>query len=233
VLTTAPWRRAPFLLLRRPGVAAALLAASAVATLPAAAAMPFLSASRSATLHHQIDATCSWHVGVTVSSNLGYPSSGLNPFDHTPDYGDALDRRTRRISAAASAMPELGPGETTLISPPMAGPTERDLTYPMFFVYREHAPEHLELVDGAWGPGAWLPDVYANYVGLKVGDIMPLREPGQPQFEPDPTRTYSVPVAAIYRSLREQPDPPWWCDLVSTYNLPAGNSPAPETIFVD
>jgi hypothetical protein len=44
------------LLLRRPSVALALAAAAVVATLPAAAALPFLSSSRDATLRYQVAA---------------------------------------------------------------------------------------------------------------------------------------------------------------------------------
>jgi hypothetical protein len=54
LLRIAPWRRAPGLLLRRPGVAVALIAAAFVATLPASAAAPFLSSARSAAVREHL-----------------------------------------------------------------------------------------------------------------------------------------------------------------------------------
>ena len=67
-LRTAPWRRGPLLLLRRPGVFLALTAACFVATLPAAAAGPFVSASRHATLRDEIRQACPSYVGDWITN---------------------------------------------------------------------------------------------------------------------------------------------------------------------
>ncbi len=227
VLRMAPWWRGPLLLLRRAGVAVALVAAAAVATLPASAATPFLSSSRDATLHHQITAACPWSVGVTINSNLSFADpSFYYPDGITPPSGaETVARRTREGSAAAAAVPLLGPAETTLIAN-VTGPTERadDPSYPIYLLSRSDAAVHLTMVDGPTGTGLWVPDQYATFLHLKVGDQLPLYARGG---------VASLPVAAIYHSLRNQPDQPWWCDLLSLYRAPGGNRPPPEVIFAD
>ncbi|HEY7222040.1 MAG TPA: FtsX-like permease family protein [Micromonosporaceae bacterium] len=228
VLTTGPWWRGPFLLLSRAGVAVALLAAGAIATVPAASALPFLSSSRSAALHHQLAASCQWSVGATVESTLGTPKGNAED-PYNPDYAAAVERRTEATSLAAASVPLLGPAETTLITPVVYGNSEipGQTTYPMYLVYRQDSPEHLQVVDGTGGAGVWVPDVYAEFAGITVGDEMTIAriKGGEP--------TVTLPVVAIYRSLRDQPDQPWWCDLRGVYDLPAGNNPAPETLFID
>ena len=214
VLGMAPWRRGPLLLLRRAGVAGALLAASAVATLPAASATPYLSASRNAALHHQITAGCPWYAGIMVTS--------VGDFYTTFDEG-ALAPLAARTSAVSSSIPALGAAETTLIAPALGfGPTEvpGEFTYPLSIVYREGWTDHLELVAGSPDAPVWVPDAYADFIGVKAGDDFPVA-------------FGSLGDVAIYRSLRAQPDQAWWCDLRSVYEQPAGNSVAPEVVFVD
>jgi putative ABC transport system permease protein len=63
------------LLVRRPGVALALLAAAMVAALPAAAAPLFLSSAQHATLHRQVGETCLWRVGAQFTG----PAAPANP----------------------------------------------------------------------------------------------------------------------------------------------------------
>jgi putative ABC transport system permease protein len=123
-------------------------------------------------------------------------------------------------------VPLLGPAETTLVSPLLGGTGEYagDASYPVFVVSRQNAADHLQVVAGPRGAGVWLPDAYAAFVHLSVGD--------QITVHAGPATT-TLPVAAIYHSLRDQPDQPWWCDLLNVYKLPAGNQPPPEVLFVD
>jgi putative ABC transport system permease protein len=227
-LRMAPWWRGPALLLRRPGAAVALIAAAAVATLPAAAVTPFLSSSRSATLHHQIAATCQWALGAYVASNLGTSDPSLAQVPGIDPGGGAavVARRTAQTGTAARAVPLLGPAETTLIAD-VGGPTERagDLSYPVYLTARDGAQDHLQVVDGPRGTGAWVSDEYAEFAHLKVGDQLRLAGGAD--------QPASMPIAAVYHDLRDSPDQPWWCDLLSYYRGPQGNRPTPVMVFVD
>src|SRR5690349_24263235 len=102
VLRTAPWRRAPGLLLRRPGVAVALIAAAFVAALPASAAAPFLSSARSATLHHEVAASCLDFVGVDARSVLPLTAAAGS------DVSAGTRARVAAVSEPAGAVPGLG-----------------------------------------------------------------------------------------------------------------------------
>src|SRR5689334_17006441 len=102
LLGLRPWRLGPVLLLRRPGVALALVAVAFVATLPAATAPLFLSSARSATLHHQLAQACQWQVGARLTSAVPFTL----PFPSGPGAGDAdvgPGLLRRRDEAAAQA----------------------------------------------------------------------------------------------------------------------------------
>ncbi|WP_203916584.1 FtsX-like permease family protein [Rugosimonospora africana] len=242
----APWWRGPILLLRRGGVVIALIAAALVATLPAAAATPFLSSSRSATLHHQIAASCPWSLGASVTGTLYGAGDGSDPSDDPAmESANLAATRTEQASAAARSIPLVGPAETTLFTP-VQGPTEvaDNPVFPINLVARSGAEDHLQVLDGPRGTGAWISDEYANFVHLKVGDPITLygANKGTSRRLPDgqtevsfSTERYSttVPVAAVYRDLRDLPDDPWWCDLESVYDGPQGNAATPVVVFLD
>lgn len=244
----APWRRGPILLLRRGGVMVALVAAALVATLPAAAATPFLSSSRSATLHHQIAASCQWTLGAGATGQLAPPgdqalrggSGNLAPQDNVAQVAS----RTAKASAAARSVPLLGSAETTLFTA-VQGPSEvaGNADFPVYLIARTGAENHLQVLDGPRGTGVWISDEYANFVHLKVGDQITLygankstvtQVDGQSQvhFSGDQFST-TLPVAAVYRDLRDLPDDPWWCDLKTVYDGPQGNAATPVVAFVD
>ncbi|GAA5183163.1 hypothetical protein GCM10023322_21800 [Rugosimonospora acidiphila] len=240
-LRMAPWWRGPALLLRRGGVVIALVAAALVATLPAAAAVPFLSSSRSATLHHQISAACQWSSGVTVTSYLvspgdsnGSPSAGPGPQGVTA----LVARRTGLATATARTVPQLGGAETTLVAT-IAGPTQPAAgphpfpdadNYPVQLVSRDGFQDHIQVLHGPRGTGAWVSDAYAGTLHLKVGDQLHLYGGVTPGGA---VSSVTMPVAAIYRDLRQEPDQPWWCDLLPIYRGPQGNRPTPVVIFTD
>jgi putative ABC transport system permease protein len=242
-LRMAPWWRGPGLLMRRAGVVVALVAAAFVATLPAAAAAPFLSSARDATLHHQITAACPATLGLQISA--GVPFDPQDPFtgpDGAARSGtDVVAARQRLASAAASGAPDLSPALTTLMAgvigttdPPGTGPTNLTL------LSRTGFESHVQVLDGPRGAGLWLSDQYASFVHLKVGDRLTLVGQGSPQNRSG-TRTeaptMALPVAAIYRDLRSGADQPWWCGLRDVYRGPPGaefsNRPVSPVVLVD
>lgn len=243
----APWWRGPALLLRRGGVAIALIAAALVATLPAAAATPFLSSSRSATLHHQIATSCPWSLGASMTAQLpaSGPGGGNPPTGGTSTDAAAMaERRTRQATAAARNVPLVGPAETTLFTF-VQGPSEvaDNPVFPVNLVARAGAESHLQVLDGPRGTGAWISDEYANFVHLKVGDpitlygankstVTQVNGVSQVNFSTD-RYSATVPVAAVYRDLRDLPDDPWWCDMQTVYDGPQGNAATPVVVFLD
>src|SRR4051794_37580132 len=157
VLRMAPWWRGPVLLLRRAGVAFALAAVALVATLPAGAAVPFLSASRSATLHHQIAAACPTSVGLSVAAPLSF-GPGLAQ-------QDAVVQPPRAASAhhpadpAPSLPPLTGLGNATEAVTAVLGARggSRAEEAPIQLMTRAGFQDNVTVLEGPQGAGAWVP----------------------------------------------------------------------------
>ncbi len=217
-LRTAPWRRGPFLLLRRPGVFLALTAACFVATLPAAAAGPFVSASRHATLRDEIRQACPSYVGDWITNAPAPPERADASSDFVfrsmvARYNDVMrDANT----AAAGA---LSPGAVTqVIVLPTAGNKTIDL------VDRPRFQHNVTVLSGPSGSGVWVPDSYATDAHLKVGSTVTyLGATGQ---------TAGIRVAAIYRDLRSEPHRPFWCALSNLWNAQTGFTDAPPPMIL-
>jgi putative ABC transport system permease protein len=232
------------LLLRRPGVALALVAAAFVAALPAAAAPLFLSAARSATLHHQIAQACPADVGARFTNNL--------PFDDAPaSYAvSLLTRREQAARAAAADIPLLAPPLTTLYASRevLPGPARPDdAAVGVTLAYRDGFADHVDVRAGPVGVGAWIPDQYAAFAGLRVGDT--ISSPAQrferavydrasgPRVETVVIAATTLTVAAIYADLRGRPDDPYWCGVRTVYRgepgQEFGNTPVPPFLLLD
>lgn len=229
----APWLRGPWLLLRRPGVAVALIAAAFVAGLPAAAGAPYLSSATNATLHNQIAIACPWLVGDQLTYPNAIPSLdsiGLPEqyAAYMKGFNKDLAVGTRRLTVAAGGTYLVGP-ETTFVTTDLAaaqGQGPRKIT----LMARDDFTAHITVLQGPVGTGAYVSDEYASENGLKVGDTLTIVPQGAGSPAP-------LPIAAIYRDLRSQPDQPWWCSQQLAYRGPPGveftNQVVPPLVLVD
>ncbi len=227
VLGTAPWWRGPALLVRRPGVALALFAAAAVATLPAAAAVPFLSSARNATLHHQIGAVCPSSVALVVTSGIGgapvAPDGSVapSPSSEYQAHQQVLDRITGTV-------PDLGAPIRTMYAE-VKGPGVADSAQARLLVMsRPDFASNISVLAGPDGTGVWLPDGYASRAHLRVGQSITLTA-GLGSARP-------VRVAAIYRDLRSEPARTWWCGVSALYDPPDAdyhNDATPDLVLTD
>lgn len=161
-----PWWRAPFQLVRRPGVAVALTAAAFVAVLPAAAAPQFLAAAESATMSTQVTDGCRTNGGVSVLDNMFTPS---------PDFVRA-DMATLR--SAVDPVPNLGRGIATIAtsSQVVAGlPADNPPQQPwrVTLLARDDFAHNVAVLEQASAPianGVWVPDDIANAWQVQPGD---------------------------------------------------------------
>ncbi|MFD4252324.1 ABC transporter permease [Amycolatopsis thermoflava] len=198
----SPWSRAPWMLLRRPAVAVAVAAAAFLVALPAAAAALFLSAAGNAALQSQVADACPAYTGAYVSSALRLD----NPAGAT-----LLDARERALTTEGGRVPRLSAPVTTLFQQGELGRNKVNL------VARTGFADHVRILDGGRGPGVWLPDGFAAEKGIRAGDRVPVTTAG---------RTVTMPVAAVYRDLRSDPDQPYWCSLAELYRgKPLGETP--------
>ena len=188
-LRTAPWRRGPLLLLRRPGVFLAPTAACFVATLPAAAAGPFVSASRHATLRDEIRQACPSFVGDWITNAPAPPvradaSSDADFRSTVTHYHDVI----RNANTAATGI--LSPGTATQIVPSLTADDSG-----IDVVDRPGLQHNVTVLAGPSGSGVWVPDSYAGDAHVKVGSTMPL--PGRDRTRRRHPRRGHLPRPAI------------------------------------
>jgi hypothetical protein len=161
-------------LARHPGLALTFAAAAFVTTMPAAAAAPFVSAVRNATLQHSIDQACPWDLGATRRIP--------NP-----------DRTAFEQAAAPHAEARLGPAVRTMRTELTAHTSTRpQQPTRLTLLARDGFADHVTVRSGPAGRGLWLPAGYADANRLAVGDTVTLVG----------TSTMTVQVAAVYTGLQ-------------------------------
>lgn len=182
-LRTAPWRRAPRLLWGHWGVVLTVAGACAVVAAAAAAVPLYLSSVGSAAVSLQVDERCPRDTGVTQSfqltSSAVLDDTRADPFVSLRDQLQPASRWAR-----VEGMTLLGsdPAEDT------------DATLLM----RDGAADHVEVLDGPVGAGAWITDRAAERTGLQPGDTASLNG-------------IEVPVAAVYRDVAGTTVDDYWC----------------------
>ncbi len=206
-VTSAPWRRAPLLLWRRPGVLATVAGACAVMAASLAAVPLFLSSVGSESVALQAAERCPRDTGAT--------------FSFAP---------TGRVVEAPIADPlvpladRLGPSNLWMrvkgVSLAGADPSEAEAAS---LLVREGALEHVDVLEGTPGPGVWISDRATELTGLRVGDGARI---GNVQ----------LPVRGVYRDLSGNTVDDYWCsnsDMVLLEVRGADVVPPPLLVLVD
>jgi putative ABC transport system permease protein len=185
-VTSAPWRRAPVLLLGRPGVLVTVASACTVMVASLASVPLFLSSVGSASVALQAEERCPRDTGASLA---------LRP---TPD-----EVRTPSPDPFRPVAADLGPSnrwvevEEATLAAPGGGPGT-----PVSLLARDRAVEHIEVLDGADGPGLWITDRAAELTGLGVGDTAAIG-------------TATAPVVGVYRDLSGSTVDDFWCSNAS------------------
>lgn len=163
------------LLARHPGLALTFAAAAFVTTMPAAAAAPFVSAVRSATLQHSINQACPWDLGATRL--IANPDRAALEQATAPHEVDRLGPPVRTMSTELTAHTSRRPQQPTRLT----------------LLARDGFADHVTVRSGPSGRGLWLPAGYADANGLAVGDTVTLAG----------TSAMTVQVAAVYTDLHD------------------------------
>jgi putative ABC transport system permease protein len=240
VLTAAPWRRAPLLLLRgNSAVLAALLFAGLILGAATAATPLFLSSVRNAALAEQLAQRCAaeYGFGVMTSGPLGGPiteleaaSAELGSRHGWPAGRQLLARRDATVRNAGARAPHLGEPVLTMSGPPVqltrlvgdsAGATGGGR-----LLYRDAFLEHIRRLDTAPGVhGVWLPSEEAAQLGARPGDRIAVSLEG---------RTGLAPVAGVYKDLNRLAPDAYWCsqgELI--YQRGITSEPPPPLVLAD
>src|SRR5829696_8360385 len=186
ILGTAPWRRAPRLLLRRPAVLGAIAGTCALLAIAAASGPLFLSSVGAAALQRRVAEQCPEADRPALRTFRG-DTAALRAADATA--GGAL--------RAAGLPPAYRATDISLRAP--FGST--DTPVPLTVHSRADLFEHVRTVGGG-GSGLWVSDLEADRSGVRIGDTVPV---GAGRF----------PIVGVYEDLAGPgPDrklPAYWC----------------------
>jgi putative ABC transport system permease protein len=197
------WKKAPLVLLRFPGLFAALAIGALLLALAGASYPLFVSATASELVGRQIERPLVTRYGAGISYRRAY--ARLTPHRLGGEAEALFTRRSKEFAARASESPLIGPvvagikGPILSISP--ADDPSRSRPGTLFAGTDVLA--HVEVLAGREGPGVWLPDIVARPLHLEPGDRIALAyQPGATSVE--------VPVDGIYRSLSLRERSGYW-----------------------
>lgn len=196
---SAPWRRAPLLLRRRPGVLATVAGASAVVAAALASGPLFLSSVGTGSVQVQAAERCARDTGATYRF-AATPSGVRDPIpDPFVPLGDTLGpgRHWARLDLVRLHGDDPAPD---------GAPAATDASV----LALDDFLDHIDVVDGEPGPGLWISDRAAAVTGLQIGDAA--------TFGDDAAR---MPVAGVYRDLAGPDIADFWC-ADSDVLLPVG-----------
>ena len=195
------WRSAPLVLLRYPGLLVAVALGAFLLALSAAGYPLFLERSGSALVRDEIRDP----LITRYDAGLSYVATGVPLETEAPDApGVPLhQRRDELFAEEASRSPSLAAPISTVLGPVVSvSPSGRPRAERSGRLFAgEGAVEHIEVISGSEGPGAWVPDLIADALDVGPGDTV---EVG---FG---TRSLRVPVDGVYRALYSQPRRGYW-----------------------
>ncbi len=200
-----PWRRAPFLSLRRPGVLASVAGASALLAAALASVPVFLSSVGTEAVAVQAGDRCSRDTGATY----GFLPTEANVTAPAPDPFAPLGA-------------DLGPTVRSVRAETSLGDPATGIDEPVVVVSRDGALDHVEVVEGTPGPGVWVSDRGASMTGL--GGVGARATVGGVE----------VPVAGVYRDMAGTTFDDFWCVHTGDLALEGPErEPPPPVVLAD
>ncbi|REK18732.1 MAG: ABC transporter permease [Actinobacteria bacterium] len=208
MLRTPPFLRAPILLFRRPAVLITVIAATAILGMVAALTPLFLSSASSAALQQELQGRC--------PASFGGQTINFAPIS---DSRAALTQVTKDDPAFLPPRLYLEGGLITASNTSGEG-----LLIPIRFAGRDEFRDHIELIEGEHGPGAYIDDVAARDLAAGPGDIIEYNIQGD---------LYQFEVQAVYRGLYDQISDPYWCLMEGVLEVNIMGDLPPPIVLVD
>jgi FtsX-like permease family len=208
------------LLFKRPSVFLSVLGTAAILSVVAALTPLFLSSASSAALQRELEGRCpASFAGTTTMFGATSPTAPAQQ----PSLAHLLNGNRATLAAEAATNPSLlAPVITikgTVVNVERNGPplTGR-------FLARDDFRDHIELIEGEDGPGAYIDDVMARDLELGPGDEMVFSAGGKPGV---------VPIQAIYKGVYDQLADPYWCSDEDVLAINSMGDLPPSPILVD
>ena len=216
------WSKAPFVLLRYPGLFVSIAVGALLLALAAAAYPLFISASASEMVRGRIQdpSYTRWAVGM-MYRNGALPLEGFGKHaDTAGDVGGLFQGFVARDPFVGRTY-ESALGKVV----PVAVAGEHGETRDSRLAFGEDAAAHLDIIEGRPGGGAIVPDLISDALGISPGDRIVLGSKDE--------GTVTLPVDAIYRSLYKGGASGYWRPWNDALVLYCGNcAPPPQAIVV-
>lgn len=223
------WSKAPRVLTRFPGLALAVAAGAMILTLTAVAYPLFVSASENELLADGIAKGTVTRYGAGIT----YFGTNLHFDEETPDGELLYEARDRLYKREVAAIPQLDEplssilGPAITLSPVGDDSVERVRVGRLFF--RDHALQHVDIVEGSEGPGVWISDYTAEGMGVGAGDTISISFQGSEPVD--------VVIDGVYEAIFRQPPTgywrPWRGDIYCTDGGAGECTPPPPFVFTD
>jgi putative ABC transport system permease protein len=184
------WSKAPFVMFRYPGLFVSLAVGALLLALAAAAYPLFISASASELLAARINdpAYTRWAAGLMFRNGVLALGDGERP-------SGPAERSEREFERLVATNPYLAAPARTAITVPVSVADVEDQTdlREVRLFTGEDVSSQLEIVEGAIGDGAVVPDHVAEALDLSIGDTLTMVS--------DRNGSTTVPVDGIYRRI--------------------------------
>ncbi len=218
MLTTPPFRRAARLLFRRPAVLFSVVGAATILSIVAAMTPLFISSSASAALQRELEGRCPASIAGTTTLFGTLP--GRQPESMT----DLIEENREILTGHVPTHPSLGEAEVILRGTVVNVSTGNGVPLTGRFLARDDFREHIDLVAGEHGPGAYVDDVLAADLGVGPGDSFAFTA-GSSSSE--------VTVQAVYVGLYDKVGDPYWCSVHDVLETNAMGDLPPPPLLVD
>lgn len=214
------WTKAPIVLFRFPALLASLATGALLLALAASSYPLFISSTASAALDKQIEYTTRFGSGVGVSSQ-----AAVIDIPGQPGVLETFRQRDRLVRETLRA-PHLAPPNAMILGQIV---NVRSVENPrrsngVRLTYREGAIDHVKVVDGAEGSGAWIAELVARRLGVKAGDEIQI-------YNDDPKHAVTVTVDGRYKDLFNQPQTPYWLPFNQNIYPPDPDAGPPPTFL--
>jgi putative ABC transport system permease protein len=217
------WRKAPFLLLRYPGILLSIAAAAAILAVTSAAGPLFVASAESETIASLVGEQSRWDTGLDVVVYGRFEGTVTADSDVTAI--DAIEQRDAFLQGLVEGTPGVGArvltevgSEATITT--AAGSSE----LPGRLVSRTGFLDHVQVVDSAGGSGVWVPDDAAEELGVAPGDSVVIGVRG---LEAESR------VAGVYASTSMAADADYWSPLERYRNADQTDGIPPALVLTD
>jgi putative ABC transport system permease protein len=214
------WSKAPFVLLRYPGLLVSIAVGALLLALAASAYPLFVSASASELVRARIDdpSYTRWAVGM-MYRNGSMPLRGTGP------HGDVEPRVDELLEDLIATSPYLGEVVESSLSKVVpvslrGGHEQRETR----LFAGEQALSNLDTIEGSATDGALVPDLIAEALGISPGDRIVVGAPDE--------GTVALRVGGIYRSLYRGGNSGYWRPWNDALVLYCGNCPPPPQAVI-